>query len=96
MLSEFYRRIKAAFEARGIQIPHPHRTVYLGVDKKGNAPPLRVVNQDVDEVEKLGRWRAEAARAARTPGPLIEEHPGARERLEEDEAVIPSLQTRRG
>ncbi len=93
---EFYRRIKAAFEARGIQIPHPHRTVYLGVDKKGNAPPLRVVNQDADEVEKLGRWRAEAARAARTPGPLIEEHPGARERLEEDEAVIPSLQTRRG
>jgi small conductance mechanosensitive channel len=92
---EFYRRIKAAFEARGIQIPHPHRTVYLGVDKKGNAPPLRVVNQEADEAEKLGLRRGEAARAARTPGPLIEEHPGARERLEEDEAVIPPLQTRR-
>lgn len=83
---EFYRRIKAAFEARGIEMPFPHQTVYLGTDKKGVAPPLRVVTQRPEELSAPQRARrTEAARAARTPGPLIEEHPGARERGEEDE-----------
>ncbi|MBN2564166.1 MAG: mechanosensitive ion channel family protein, partial [Candidatus Eisenbacteria bacterium] len=27
---EFRRRVKNAFDARGIEIPFPHRTVYLG------------------------------------------------------------------
>lgn len=94
---EFYRRIKAAFDARGIEIPYPHRTVYLGTDKKGEAPPLRVVSQRTEDVSAPQRARrAEAARAARTPGPLIEEHPGARERSEEDEeAMLPAIEERR-
>jgi hypothetical protein len=25
----------------GIEIPYPHRTVYFGEDRQGNAPPLR-------------------------------------------------------
>ena len=94
---EFYRRIKAAFDARGIEIPYPHRTVYLGTDKKGEASPLRVVSQRAEDVSAPQRARrAEAARAARTPGPLIEEHPGARERSEEDEeAMLPAIEERR-
>ena len=91
---EFYRRIKAAFEARGIEIPYPHRTVYLGTDKKGLAPPLRVVNQRAEDVE-MPKRRAEAARAARTPGPMVEEHPGARERTEEEEPMLPAIEERR-
>lgn len=41
---EYLRRIKAAFDERGIEIPYPHMTVYAGVDKDGEAPalPLRV------------------------------------------------------
>jgi small-conductance mechanosensitive channel len=36
---EFNRRMKKAFDARGIEIPFPHQTVYFGVDKEGKAPP---------------------------------------------------------
>jgi small conductance mechanosensitive channel len=39
---EFLRRLKAAFDARGIEIPFPHLTVYAGVGKDGSAPELRV------------------------------------------------------
>ena len=92
---EFYRRIKAAFDARGIEIPFPHLTIYMGEDKAGKAPPLRVVNPDADAVDANGRHRRDSARAARTPGPLVEEHPGAREREDEDEAVLPTLEVRR-
>lgn len=41
---EFLRRLKAAFDARGIEIPYPHLTLYAGQDKHGDAPPLRVLN----------------------------------------------------
>lgn len=94
---EFYRRIKAAFDARGIEMPYPHQTVYLGTDRKGMAPPLRVVSQSAEDAAAPQRARrSEAARAARTPGPMIEEHPGARERSEEDEeAMLPVLEERR-
>lgn len=37
--------IKEVFDARGIEIPFPHITLYMGEDKAGNAPPMRVVNE---------------------------------------------------
>jgi small conductance mechanosensitive channel len=37
---EFNRRIKKVFDARNIEIPFPHRTVYVGQDKSGGSPPL--------------------------------------------------------
>ena len=44
---EFNRRLKNAFDAAGVEIPFPHTTLYLGEDKQGQAPPLRVVvNKD--------------------------------------------------
>ncbi len=42
---EFNRRLKKAFDERGIEIPFPHLTVYPGQDKTGHAPPLRVTMQ---------------------------------------------------
>jgi len=39
---EFNRRVKKAFDERGIEIPFPHRTIYLGEPKKGPAAPLNV------------------------------------------------------
>jgi small conductance mechanosensitive channel len=44
---EFLRRLKQAFDARGIEIPYPHLTLYAGVGKDGAAPAfaLRTVGE---------------------------------------------------
>jgi small conductance mechanosensitive channel len=41
---EYLRRLKAALDEQGIEIPFPHVTVYAGVDKQGAAPalPMRI------------------------------------------------------
>ncbi len=39
---EMNRRIKKTFDARGIEIPFPHRTLYWGVAKDGTAPVPRL------------------------------------------------------
>ena len=39
---EMNRRIKHDFDARGIEIPYPHQTIYFGEDKEGKAPPAYV------------------------------------------------------
>ena len=38
----FLGRLKQAFDARGIEIPYPHLTIYAGQDKQGNAPAFRL------------------------------------------------------
>jgi small-conductance mechanosensitive channel len=43
---EFLRRLKRAFDARGIEIPFPHVTVYAGAGRHGTAPPFRVAAVD--------------------------------------------------
>jgi len=40
----FLGRIKQAFDARGIEIPYPHLTVYAGQDKEGGAPAFRIIS----------------------------------------------------
>lgn len=39
---EFNRRLKIAFDEKGIEIPFPHLTLYPGVDKEGKAPSLKL------------------------------------------------------
>lgn len=39
---ELNRRVKARFDALGIEIPFPHRTLYFGAGKDGSAPPARI------------------------------------------------------
>ena len=36
---EYNRRLKTAFDTRGIEMPFPHQTIYFGEDKEGRAPP---------------------------------------------------------
>jgi small-conductance mechanosensitive channel len=43
---EFLRRLKDAFDTRGIEIPYPHLTIYAGQDKHGNAPAFRLAKSD--------------------------------------------------
>ena len=43
---EFYRRLKKVFDERGIEIPFPHRTLYMGEPKEGPSPPLYVRMQE--------------------------------------------------
>ncbi len=39
---EFNRRMKKKFDELDIEIPFPHRTLYMGQDKEGNSAPLRL------------------------------------------------------
>jgi small conductance mechanosensitive channel len=39
---EFNRRVKRVFDERGIEIPFPHRTLYMGEPKQGPAAPLHI------------------------------------------------------
>lgn len=50
---EFLRRLKKAFDAKGIEIPYPHVTVYAGQDKHGDAPqlPLRLAREAARKAE---------------------------------------------
>ncbi len=47
---EFNRRLKKKFDEEDIEIPFPHRTLYIGQDKKGDATPLRII---MDEKHNL-------------------------------------------
>jgi small conductance mechanosensitive channel len=38
---EFMKRLKKAFDERGIEIPYPHLTLYAGMNKDGSAPAFR-------------------------------------------------------
>lgn len=49
---EYLRRLKRAFDERGIEIPYPHLTVYAGADRQGRAAPMPV---------RLQRSQAEGA-----------------------------------
>jgi len=61
---EFNRRMKKRFDELGIEIPFPHRTIYFGEDKSGDAPIARIAMVD------KGRDRSPATQAA-SPEPGI-------------------------
>ncbi len=42
---EFNRRLKKKFDERKIEIPFPHVTLYMGQDKQGQSPPLRIIEE---------------------------------------------------
>jgi small conductance mechanosensitive channel len=45
---EFNRRLKKKFDQRDIEIPFPHMTLYMGEDKQGEAPPMRILFRGKD------------------------------------------------
>ena len=62
---EYRRRLKKSFDARGIEIPFPHRTLYFGEA----SPAFRFV-QDAEQPGRAGTMD-------RTPPGVLSEH-GAR------------------
>ncbi len=65
---EFNRRMKKAFDERGIEIPFPHQTIYFGVAKDNTAPPAHIqLEQSLSEafagrkpeLEKAGAEKAD-------------------------------------
>ena len=46
---EFNRRTKKLFDARGIEIPFPHRTLYWGLPKAGSEPASRPSMKDHED-----------------------------------------------
>ncbi|MEQ8697079.1 MAG: mechanosensitive ion channel, partial [Bauldia litoralis] len=68
---EMNRRIKAAFDARGIEIPFPHVTLYFGEDKEGNSPPANLrIDKAPPQGEKVPPLpKGEAADAAEESKP---------------------------
>jgi small conductance mechanosensitive channel len=47
---EFNRRMKKAFDERGIEIPFPHRTLYWGLPKQGSQDPIHVAVEEASKV----------------------------------------------
>ena len=50
--------MKNRFDAEGIEIPFPHRTIYFGVDSHGNAPAAHVQVEQAAGAERLQRPKA--------------------------------------
>jgi small conductance mechanosensitive channel len=46
---EFLRRLKSAFDANGIEIPFPHRTVYTMPAPETHATPMPKLAGEADE-----------------------------------------------
>jgi small conductance mechanosensitive channel len=49
---EFNRRMKHIFDARGIEIPFPHRTLYWGMPKQGPQQPIHLAVGDGQKAPK--------------------------------------------
>ncbi len=63
---EFNGRLKRRFDEEQIEMPYPHRTIYLGVDKHGEAPPLHV---HVDRAVAAGSPSPQTPSAPMPPEP---------------------------
>jgi len=50
---EYNRRLKKKFDERDIEIPFPHVTLYMGKDKRNQAPPLNIAINNNGEHDKL-------------------------------------------
>ncbi|MPZ59434.1 MAG: mechanosensitive ion channel [Rhizobiales bacterium] len=60
--------IKEVFDERGIEIPFPHMTLYMGEDKQGKSPPLRIEPLNVGQPRSNAAKRKRRDTAAAEPG----------------------------
>ena len=55
---EYQRRMKRAFDERGIEMPFPHQTVYFGTDKAGHSAAARIALESAAAEELRDRQAA--------------------------------------
>lgn len=68
LLRQINERVKKVYDARGIEIPFPHQTLYFGENKDGSAPALHVVR---DDAETAANAMAVAMRPQRGDAPPL-------------------------
>lgn len=87
---EMNRRIKKEFDARGIEIPFPHQTIYFGEDKDGSAPSANIL---VKEAPKRASARREPAanKGGTTEGAETAKPPAKSKRAEKREKMDPAI-----
>jgi len=90
---EYLRRMKKTFDARNIEIPFPHQTIYFGIDKQGFAPPLRVLEQKEEPPETMPAASRPQPRPEPPPAAMVSEIPGAKER--QSEPADPEVEAQR-
>lgn len=66
---EFNRRMKMRFDELGIEIPFPHRTIYFGEDRSGNAPPARIAMSNGERKPATAAPTAAPQRTSSAPVP---------------------------
>jgi moderate conductance mechanosensitive channel len=75
---EFNRRMKKAFDERGIEIPFPHQTIYFGVAKDNTAPPAHIqLEQSLSEAFAGRKPEVEKAVEAKADGEKPDGEAGA-------------------
>lgn len=62
----YNRLVKRHFDAAGIEIPFPHRTLYFGEDKSGKTPPARIEVTDKGSDGEAGA--ASSGTGSESPG----------------------------
>lgn len=72
----FNEILKDIFDQRGIEMPYPHVTLYMGEDKHGKAPPLRVSGDGDAPLLAVEAPARPAGRDARRV-PAAEKHDGS-------------------
>lgn len=74
---EFNRRMKKRFDALGIEMPSPNRTLYFGIDKDGTAPPVRVQLDGVPAHRPQPTQQRDEASPDAAPAPSLPRSEGA-------------------
>ena len=63
---EFNRRMKKRFDELGIELPFPHRTIYFGEEKSGDAPIARIAMVDTDYARTKSKYPETAPQSVGT------------------------------
>nr|WP_283101655.1 mechanosensitive ion channel domain-containing protein [Halomonas populi] len=83
----YNRLVKLHFDAKGIEIPFPHTTLYFGQDKTGSAPPanLRVMQQNFTiDGSPAGQPKAAGSQTDDRFDPRARPNPKTGENFDED------------
>ncbi len=83
----FLERMKRKFDEHNIEIPFPHQTIWFGEDKKGSAPPMRMIKQTPESIEPREVTEVESQEIEKTEVQYFSESDASRDVVQEKEAL---------